>query len=141
MPVLKLHWPSLLVSALAMYAIGALLYGLIFSEAWLIWSGYTKEGMAAQGWRVMLSPIMPLLLAAGIGAVLQWCKPANLSAALGAGFTVWLFLLWPARLYNWVYGDEPLELLLLDSGHLLANALIASAISQAWPKKSAAGAK
>lgn len=135
MPGIKIHWPSLLVSALAIYAIGFALYGLLFSEAWLAWSGYTEEGLAEEGWRMALSPIMPLLLATGVGAVLHWGKPADLSGALRLGVVVWLLLLLPTRLYGWVYGNQPLGLLLLDGGHLLANSLVAAGIQHAWPKK------
>lgn len=135
MPKIQFHWPSLIVSAIVIYAIGFLLYGLIFEEAWLIWSGYTAEMLARESWRMALSPIMPLLLAAGIGAALHWTKPADLGGALGLGFVVWLLLLFPTRLYSWVYGNEPLGLLLLDGGHLLANCLVAAGIQQAWPKK------
>lgn len=135
MPKIAFHWPSLIVSAIAIYAIGFLLYGLIFEEDWLIWTGYTREALAPESWRMALSPIMPLLLAAGIGAGLHWTKPADLGAALGLAFVVWLLLLFPTRLYAWVYGDEPLGLLLLDGGHLLANALVAAGIQHVWPKK------
>lgn len=133
---IKFHWPAVLVSALAIYTIGFALYGFLFSEAWLMWSGYTEEGLASESWRVAFSPIMPLLLAAGVGAVLHWVKPADLSAALMLGFMIWLLLLLPTRLYAWAYGDQPLGLLLLDGGHLLANVLVAAGIQQAWPKKS-----
>ncbi len=135
MPKISFHWPSLIASAIAIYAVGFLLYGLIFEEAWLIWSGYRAETLAAESWRVALSPIMPVLLAAGIGWVLHWCKPADLGAALVLGGLVWLLLLLPTRLYSWVYGPQPLGLLLLDGGHLLADALLAAAIQQAWPRK------
>jgi len=135
----NLYWPAVLVSAVVIYLIGFLIYGLLFAEAWMGWMGASEETFAGEQWRMALSPIMPILQAIGVGVVLSWAKPADLAGALSTAALVWLLLMLPVRLYAYAYSAETWQLPALDGAHLLLDALAAAAIQHVWrPKFSAA---
>ncbi|MFZ4604387.1 MAG: DUF1761 domain-containing protein [Caulobacterales bacterium] len=119
---------AVLVAALAMYAVGFVVYGLAFSDLWMGLSGFTDEMLAPHAWKFALSPIMPALGAIGIALAMKWRGATGVAGGLSTGALVWLFLTFSSRLYSYVYGPEPVGLLALDSAHLLATHLVAGAI-------------
>ncbi|MBL8558534.1 MAG: DUF1761 domain-containing protein [Hyphomonadaceae bacterium] len=133
---------AVLAAAVAIYFIGFLIYGLVFSEMWQGFHGYTKDNMATifagKEWRMALSPVMPLLVAFGMAKVIGWRGERSLTAGLGTGLWVGVCFLVASRMYAFVYGPEPVGLLIMDSLHVLAGALVAGAIIGAWPEKKAA---
>lgn len=133
---------AVLAAAVAIYAIGFLIYGLVFSEMWQGFHGYTKDNMATifagKEWRMALSPVMPLLIAFGMAKVIGWRGARGVMAGVGTGAWIGVCFLVASRMYAFVYGPEPAGLLVMDSLHVLAGALVAGAIMGAWPQKSAA---
>jgi hypothetical protein len=133
---------AVLAAAVAIYAIGFLIYGLLFSEAWQSLQGYTKESMATafagKEWRMALSPVMPILIAVGMAIVMGWRGATGLAAGVRTGFIVGLFFLVASRMYSFVYGTEAEGLLAMDSAHLLLNGVAAGAVLGGWPAKKAA---
>ena len=65
------NWLAVLAAAGAIYAVGFLIYGLVFSGLWLRLSGYTKEQLQPHMWKMAVSPVMPILTAIGL-AFLAW---------------------------------------------------------------------
>jgi len=128
MRIMGLNVVACLVAAVAMYAVGALIYGLLFSDLWMSLSGYTPEMLAPHIWKMALSPIMPVLGAVGIAAAIRWRKVEGAAAGAATGALVFLFFSFTARLYVYVYGPEPAGLLALDAAHLFATHLIGGAI-------------
>lgn len=128
---------AVLAAAVAIYAIGFVIYGLVFSEMWQSLQGYTKESMATdfagKEWRMALSPVMPILIAVGMAIVMGWRGAKGLAAGAKTGFIVGLFFLVAARMYSFVYGTEAEGLLAMDSAHLLLNGVVAGAVLGAWP--------
>jgi len=129
---------AVLAAAVAIYAIGALIYGLVFSEIWQGLNGYTKDNMATifagKEWRMALSPVMPLLVAFGLAVLMGWRGQKGPMVGVQTGLVVGMCFLFASRMYIFVYGPEPEGLLLLDSLHLLAGAIVAGAILGAWPE-------
>jgi hypothetical protein len=119
---------ALLVATIGVYAIGALIYGVLFSEAWMILAGFTEESFKGQEWRMALSPIMPILITLGIGLLMKAQKLSGLMGGAKIGLFVGALFLVPARLYTFAYGIEPVGLLGLDGLHLMLNGLVAGAI-------------
>lgn len=128
MRVLGIKLVPLIVAAVLIYAVGALIYGVLFSAQWMALSGYTADMLVGEQWRMALSPLMPLMIALGMGLLIKDRGITTLMAGLRLGVMVGLLFLVAARLYNYAYGTEPLGLLLLDCAHLLANAMIAGAV-------------
>ncbi len=127
---------SVLVAAVAIYAVGFIIYGfLVPSETWMAWSGISPQEMEAIGMsRMPLSPIMPLMIAMGIAFAVKWREASDLLSGISTGFWMALFLLVGGRLYGYVYGVEGLDILGLDTLHLLLNGVTAGAVLGAWPK-------
>jgi hypothetical protein len=129
---------AVLAAAVVVYAIGAIIHGLVFSEMWQGLHGYTKENMATifagKEWRMALSPVMPLLIAFGLATIMGWRGQKGLMAGVHTGFVAGLCFLVASRMYIFVFSPEPEALLVLDSLHLLAGALAAGAILGAWPE-------
>lgn len=116
------------VAAIAMYAVGAVIYGVAFSDLWMSLSGYTEQMLAPHMWKMALSPVMPVLGAIGIAVVMRWRGVEGAGAGAVTGAMVFLFFSFASRLYGFTYGPQPLGLLALDSGHLLITHVIGGAI-------------
>lgn len=119
---------AVLLAAVGTYAIGALIYGILFSQQWMQLAGYTEESFKGNEWRMALSPIMPILITLGIGLLMKAQKTTGLVDGAKLGLLVGIFFLVPTRMYNFTYGIEPLALLGLDGLHLLLNGLVAGSI-------------
>ena len=128
MRVLGLKAPALAAAAVAVYTTGFLIYGVLFSAQWMALSGYTAESFAGQEWRMALSPVMPVVIAVGMGLLVRDRGITTWQAGLRLGLMVGICFLVTARAYNFVYGTEPVGLLALDSLHLLLNGAAAGAI-------------
>jgi hypothetical protein len=128
MRVLGVKLVPLLAATAAIYAIGMLIYGLLFSEAWLAWSGRTEADFKGLEWRMALSPVMPIMIALGLGLLMRGRGVSGLAAGAKLGALAGLFFLVAGRLYNFVYGIEPPELLMLDGAHLLLNGVVGGAV-------------
>lgn len=128
MKILGLKLGSVAIAAVAVYATGALIYGVLFSSQWMAWSGHTMAEMEPYAGRMAFSPVMPILITLGIGLLIRDRGITNWLPGLKLGALIGLLIMVPARMYNWVYGTELVELLALDSVHLLLNAAIAGAV-------------
>lgn len=126
------NWIAIVVAAIAIYAVGFVIYGGL-SKLWLSQSGYTKEQLQPHTWKMALSPIMPILSAIGLALILKLARVDNLATGLMISFEIWLFLILPARLYNFVYSPEKPGHLAFDAIHLLLGTLVAGGIISAWP--------
>lgn len=126
------NWIAIIVAAIAIYAVGFVIYGGL-SKLWLSHSGYTKEQLQPHTWKMALSPIMPILSAIGLALILKLARVDNLATGLMISFEIWLFLVLPARLYNFVYSPEKPGHLAFDAIHLFLGTLVAGGIISAWP--------
>ncbi len=132
MRVLNINLVAVLVAAIAMYAVGALIYGVLFSQAWMALSGYTQDSFAGNEWRMALGPVMPLITAFGLALVFQRLDVNDRPSGLAIAACAWLFFTFTSRLYSFSYGIEPVGLLGLDSLHLLLTHLVGGAILAKW---------
>lgn len=123
---------AVLAAAISIYAIGFLIYGVLFSEQWMALAGFTEADFAGEEWRMALGPIMPLLTALALAVLIKWAGADTLRDGLRIGLVAWMFF-FAAELYEFAYSPAPVGLLLLDSAHLLINCAAAGAILGAWP--------
>lgn len=127
------NWLAIIAAAVAIYAIGFIIYGAVFSKLWMQLSGYTKEQLAPHMWKMAISWIMPVLTAIGLALILKMAGVYNLATGLMISLQVWFFIVLPARLYSFVYSPEKPGLLVMDLIHLLLGTLVAGGIISAWP--------
>lgn len=127
------NWLAILAAAVAIYAVGFIIYGAVFSQLWMKLSGYTKEQLQPHMWKTAISWIMPVLTAIGLALILKSARVDNLATGLMISLEVWFFIVLSTRLYSFVYSPEKPGLLVMDAIHLLLGVLIAGGIISAWP--------
>ena len=86
------NWLAIIVAAVAIYAIGFIIYGAVFSGLWMKLSGYTKEQLQPHMWKMAISWIMPILTAIGLALILKSAGVTNLATGLMISLQVWLFI-------------------------------------------------
>ncbi len=129
-----INWLSVLAAAIAIYAIGFVIYGfLVPEEWWMAASGITKEQIDATGMaRMPFSVVMPLMTAAFLAVLFKLGRVVDASTGVKWAAVVALASAIPTLLYGWVYGVGPFEVTLIDGGHLLLGHLAAGAILGGW---------
>ena len=127
------NWLAIGAGAIAFYAVGFIIYGLVFSKLWMQLSGYTKEQLTPHTWKMAVSPIMPILTAIGLAVILKLARVDNLATGLLVTFQIWFFIVLSTRLYSFVYSPEKPGLLVMDTIHLLLGFMACGAIISAWP--------
>lgn len=134
MRVMGYNVVAILVSAIAIYAIGFVIYGLIIDPAvWMKAAGITKEQMDAVGTsRMIYSPLMPLVTATGMAVLFKWANVSGLSSGVRYGALVAILSAIPTIWYGWVYGVGDCTGPLIDSAHLLIGHVTAGAILASW---------
>jgi hypothetical protein len=129
-----INWLAVVAAAVAIYALGFVIYGLLLpAETWMAWSGVSAEDIEAVGSsRMPFSPVMPLMTAIFMAVIFKWAQVAGASNGAKWGAVVALASAVPALMYGWVYGIGPAQMTLVDSGHLLLGHVAAGAVLGAW---------
>jgi hypothetical protein len=129
-----INWLAVVAAAVAIYALGFVIYGLLIpAETWMAWSGVSAEDIEAVGSsRMPFSVVMPLMTAIFMAVIFKWAQVAGASDGAKWGAVVALASAVPALMYGWVYGIGPAEMTLVDSGHLLLGHVAAGAVLGAW---------
>ena len=129
-----INWLAALAAAVAIYAIGFVIYGvLVPEEYWMSVSGISKEQMEAVGeTRMPFFVVMPLMTAAFLAILFKLGRVVDAATGAKWAAVVALASAIPAVLYGWVYGVGPFDMTLIDSGHLLLGHVAAGTILGAW---------
>ena len=125
---------SVLAAAVAMFAIGFLIYAVLFDDIWIRLMGLTPEQAEEGAGRMWLAPVMPILIAVGLTFIYRWSRVNSVGQALHVSVWLWLCFAFPTLLYGFAYSTQHPGLLLMDSIHLLLNLLVGGAIIALWPK-------
>ncbi len=128
------NWGAVLAAAVAIYAIGFIIYGIaIPPEQWMAASGITQAEMESVGQnRMIFSPLMPILTAVFLAVIFQWGGVSTISTGVRWAVTIAFASAIPALLYGWVYGVGPAEMTMVDCLHLLLGHAAAGAIIGGW---------
>ena len=129
-----INWLAVLAAAIAFYAIGFVIYGMLIpAERWMEMSGITAAEMEAVGdSRMMFSPVMPIMTAAFLAILFKWGQVSGASKGAQWAMVVAFASAIPSLLYGWVYGVGPIDETLVDSAHLLLGHVAAGAILGGW---------
>lgn len=129
-----INWLAVLAAAVAIYAIGFIIYGLLIpADRWMAMSGISEAEMEAVGTsRMMYSVVMPLMTAVFMAVIFKWGQVAGASKGAQWGMVIALASAVPGMLYGWVYGIGPIDMTLVDSAHLLLGHIAAGAVLGAW---------
>ncbi|MGH7242485.1 MAG: DUF1761 domain-containing protein [Phycisphaerales bacterium] len=134
----EINWFAVLVAAVAMFMIGGLWYGAIFSKLWQRLHGYTDEQKAAMQKLRPPQVFFSIMIAAYVGGALAMSfLVVNLglhSAFDGAvlGAFLWLFATTAIGLTDHITRTRPFAAYLLDSAYQLVAFMAAGAILGVW---------
>ena len=129
-----INWLAVIVAAIAVYAVGFVIYGLVVpAETWLAWERDTQAELAEIGdSRMPFGVVMPLMTAIFMAVLFKWGQVAGASNGAKWAAVVALASAVPAEMYAWVYGTGVVEVTLVDSVHLLLGHVVAGAILGGW---------
>ena len=131
-----INWLAVLAAAVAIWAIGFVIYasGLVIqADQWMAMSGISEAEMEAVGQsRMAFFIVMPLMTAVFLGVLFKWGNVDGLSNGAQWGAVVALASAVPTLLYGWVYGVGPIEMTMVDGVHLFLGHVAAGAILGAW---------
>lgn len=128
-----INWLAVLVAAIAIYAVGFVIYGLLIpEESWMAMSGMTEAEKSVGMSRMAFSPLMPILTAAFMAILFKWANVSSASDGAKWAVVVALASAVPTILYRWVYGGGSTDVALIDCAHLLVGHIAAGAILGSW---------
>ena len=123
----------MLVAAIAIYAIGFVIYAMLIPEpTWMAMSGMTEAEKATAMSRMMYSPIMPIMIAVFMAVLFKWGQVADAMSGIRWGAVIALASAIPTMLYGWVYGGLSTDMTMVDCGHLLLGHVAAGAVLGGW---------
>jgi hypothetical protein len=130
---LQINWLSVVVSALAAFAVGGLWYSpVLFSKSWKALNNFTDEHsnganmLLIFGSTFILNVIGAFVLDMFIG------KEATLFTGLFAGLLVSLAWITTSFGINYLFTRTPFKLFLIDTGYYVTFFAIMGAIMGAW---------
>ncbi len=133
---MKTNYLAVGVSALAYWMLGALWYGVLFGQRWMLLEGMTME--QAKRMNPVLPYIITLLLNVLIAFVLaQLCRWRNANtAARGAavGVLLWVGIVGPIVGTTYMYEMRSMELFAINEFYPLVGMCLMGVILGAWTK-------
>ena len=128
-----MNWLAVIAAAIAIYAIGFVIYGLLMApDAYMALSGMTEGEKATAMSRMTYSPLMPILTAVFMAVLFKWGSVADAITGVKWAVVIGLASAIPTVLYGWVYGAADTNMTLIDSSHLLLGHIAAGAILGGW---------
>lgn len=128
-----INWLAVIAAAIAIYAIGFVIYGVMMPmDANVAMSGMTDAERAMADARMMYSPLMPILTAVFMAVLFKWGQVADAVTGVKWAVVVGLASAVPTMLYGWVYGGLNTSMTMIDCAHLLLGHIAAGAILGGW---------
>lgn len=142
----KLHNTSILgilLAAIAFWLVGALWYGLIFADDWMMLNGITQamaeSQMASTGMAMSMiyGFLISLAQVIGLNWLINWAGASRWRKCLEVALITVTFIALPVMLYEWNYEGENIRAAILDLGHLAVGYGIVGLILSAFRGKDA----
>ncbi len=128
-----INWLAVIAAAIAIYAIGFVIYAMLIPEdSWMAMTGMTEETKAVAMSRMPFSVVMPILTAVFMAVLFKWGQVADAVAGVKWAVVVGLASAVPTMLYGWVYGGLNSSMTMIDCSHLLLGHIAAGAILGGW---------
>ena len=124
---------GLLLATLAFYILGAVWYGALFAEQWMMLSGLTEEtananmeklGAMMWIWGILIT----ILQVVGIATILNWAKASGLISCVKVASVPAVLFALPVIAYGTLYGAMPIEMLMIDFFHMLTGYILVGGI-------------
>ena len=128
-----INWLAVIVAAIAIYAIGFVIYGMLIPEDQLVaMMGISEADKATAMSRMPFSVVMPIMTAVFMAVLFKWASVADAMAGIKWAVVIGLASAVPTMLYGWVDGGLPTNMTMIDVSHLLLGHIAAGAILGGW---------
>ncbi|WP_017931951.1 DUF1761 domain-containing protein [Robiginitomaculum antarcticum] len=141
----KLHNTSILgilLAAVAFWIVGALWYGFIFADDWMMLNGITQAQAEAQmaengimtyvyGFLIALAQVI------GLNWLINWAGASRWRKCVEVALITVTFIALPVMLYEWNYEGESIRASILDLGHLAVGYGVVGLVLSAFRGKDA----
>jgi hypothetical protein len=133
--ILGLNIIGVLVSAIALFFVGFVFYGLLFTELWVGLQGFTDAQMLAADENVVTGMlhgfIISLVTAIFIGLALERFGGDGMMSAIKSAVLLWAGFAVTTLAYGFVYAMQPVMLFILDASHLLVGFVVVAVVQTA----------
>ncbi|MGJ8560827.1 MAG: DUF1761 domain-containing protein [Litorimonas sp.] len=136
--IFNTSWLAVILATLAFFALGAVWYGFLFSDAWAVATGITAERaealMAEMGMAAWLLWALLITFGQAIGLlmVIHLASATRMGTCLKYAAMLVITIVGPVLAYACVYQGYSLNGFLIDFGHMLIGYLIMAAIYAAF---------
>ena len=128
-----INWLAVIAAAIAIYAIGFVIYAMLIPmESWMAMTGMTEAEKAVAMTRMPYSVVMPIMTAVFMAVLFKWGSVPDAMTGIKWAVVVGLASAVPTMLYAWVYGGHDTGMTMTDIGHLLLGHIAAGAILGGW---------
>jgi hypothetical protein len=137
MPATSVNYLAVLVSAIAVFLVGAVWYSpLLFGKMWVEEHGFTPEKVAAMravaGRAYSVSFLCYLVMAFVMALLVAWTGVTTPEGGSRLGAVVWLGFAATIGLTASMFSEKPITIFLLDAGYQLVYLMIMGTILAAW---------
>jgi hypothetical protein len=133
---MKTNYGAIVVSAVAYWLLGALWYGVLFSQRWMALEGITMEQARS------MNPVLPyvitlvlnLLIAFVLAQLCLWRNANTAARGAAVGVLLWIGIVGPVVFTTYMYEMRPKELFAINEFYPLVGLCLMGAILGAWTK-------
>ena len=128
-----INWLAVAAAAIAIYAIGFVIYAMLIPmESWTAMSGMTEAEKAVAMTRMPFSVAMPILTAVFMAVLFKWGSVGDAMTGVKWALVLCLASAVPTMLYGWAYGGHNTDMTMIDVAHLLLGHIAAGSILGGW---------
>ena len=135
---MKTNYAAVFLAALAYWLLGAVWYGVLFSNPWMALEHISVEQAKS------MNPVLPyvitfalnLLIAYSLAQICIWRNADTIGRGASVGVLLWIGFVGPITFTTYMFEMRPKELFALNEFYPLAGMIFMGAIIGSWTKKS-----
>lgn len=124
---------AIIVAALVIYAIEFVIFAMLIpGEQYMAFTGITEEQALANGWRMPIGIVPPLLAAIGLSLAIKWRNVSGMMGGVTTALILAVLFAFGTSLYGYVYGPHTTSYLPVNLAHFLVCWGAAGAVLGVW---------
>lgn len=135
---MKTNYAAVFLAALAYWLLGAVWYGVLFSNPWMALEHISVEQAKS------MNPVLPyvitfalnLLIAYSLAQICIWRNADTIGRGASVGVLLWIGFVGPITFTTYMFEMRPRELFAINEFYPLAGMIFMGAIIGSWTKKS-----
>jgi hypothetical protein len=136
---MKINYVAVIVSAVAYWFLGALWYGLLFGQRWMVLENITIEQGKSMNSALpyVTTLVLNLLIAYVLAQLCSWRNANTAGRGAAIGVLLWIGIVAPITYTTHMYEMRPPELFAINEFYPLVGLCLMGVILGAWTKKAA----